>query len=847
VEINEAMRPNAYVSATVVRAVDPQANWRTHRAHGTVRVSVDPADHRLAIDVQAPAEVRPSSPLDLALRVTDAQGRPVKNAPVTVAAVDEGILQLTWFRTPDPLAFFHAPRALGVQSLDLYSQLMPEVPRPEGASAVGGDRGAAAAPRYRSPVTARRVRSVALFVTLRTDERGVASTHLSVPEFSGQFRIMAVAHGGAYFGSAQRTVHVRSPILVQSSFPRFAAPGDQFAVPVTLFNNGKADVKVRLTAELEGGGESSPLAFAATREAKLSLGEIPLKAGAQHTLMVPCLASGRIGVARVRLTATAGGETSVENTELPVRPPSPFVTTGGLAILSPGHDESIPLRDEFFAGTEQTTVSLTPLPSLQLPQAIDYLERYPYGCAEQTISTSFALLYLDEIGPKIAPGVFEKKRVAEKVQAGILRLMGMQTADGGIAMWPGSRESWPWASIYAAHFLVEARAAGHAVPPDFENGLLKYVRSLLNRAGDGGELLEAQAYAAYVLALAGKPDRSLMNRLAELTRPRAGAVDESAMRAQARLYLALAFLASGGRDAASDLLPASLPPLRSARQGEGNVGSPVRDRAMYLNTLLSVRPDDPALPAQAAQLAAEKWQTTQETAFAVMAIGKYLRHVKDQQPYDRGELRIDGQTVASPFTSHGSAHELLASITGPAKARGYLSWTRTGVPRVMPPNADHGVKIRRRYLDEKGKPLASNEVQSGDLVLVEITIESASPRRNLVVEDLLPAGLEVENPRLKTTSPRGNRDAPTDPRQEMADTRVDVRDDRMIFYGSLPAAGVARHVYAVRAVVPGSFVIPPVRVESMYEPEVNSLWGPGGTIQVRRLQNGTLVEVPAGE
>jgi uncharacterized protein YfaS (alpha-2-macroglobulin family) len=606
-------------------------------------------------------------------------------------------------------------------------------------------------------------------------------------------------------------------------------------------------VQVNLTAELQDAANSSPLAFAATREAKLNLGNVPIKAGGQHTLMLPCVASERVGVARVRLTASAGAETSVENTELPIRPPSPFVTTGGLAILSPAQGESISLKDEFFAGTEQTTVSLTPLPSLQLPQAIDYLERYPYGCAEQTISTSFALLYLDEIGPKIAPGVFEKKRVAEKVQAGILRLLGMQTADGGIAMWPGSRESWPWASIYAAHFLVEARAAGHVVPPDFENRLLGYVRTLLNKAGDGGELLESQAYAAYVLALTGKPDRSFMNRMAELTRTRTGQANELAMRAQARLYLSLAFLASGQREIAADLLPATLPPLRPGRQGGGNVGSPIRDRAMYLNTLLSVRPDDPALPAQAAQLAAEKWQTTQEPAFAAMAIGKYLRHVKDQQPYDRAELKIDGQTVTSPFTTHTSARELIASVSGPAAARGYLSWTRTGVPRVMPPSADHGIKIRRRYLDEKGKPLASNEVQSGDLILVEITIESASPLRNLVVEDLLPAGLEVENPRLKTTSPRDGQDIRPDPRQEMAGTRVDVRDDRMIFYGDLTSAGVARHVYATRAVVPGRFALPPVRVESMYEPEINSLWGPGGTFEVRRLQGGTLVEIPAGE
>jgi uncharacterized protein YfaS (alpha-2-macroglobulin family) len=163
----------------------------------------------------------------------------------------------------------------------------------------------------------------------------------------------------------------------------------------------------------------------------------------------------------------------------------------------------------------------------------------------------------------------------------------------------------------------------------------------------------------------------------------------------------------------------------------------------------------------------------------------------------------------------------------------------------MPPSEDHGIKIRRRYLSEQGKPLAASRVQTGDLILVELVIESASAQQNLVVEDLLPAGLEIENPRLKTTTTRADQAA--DPRPEMDDTRIDVRDDRMIFYGDLPSGGVARHVYAARAVVPGLFILPPSRVESMYDPAINSLWSPGGTFEVQPVQRGTLVEIPAGE
>jgi uncharacterized protein YfaS (alpha-2-macroglobulin family) len=172
------------------------------------------------------------------------------------------------------------------------------------------------------------------------------------------------------------------------------------------------------------------------------------------------------------------------------------------------------------------------------------------------------------------------------------------------------------------------------------------------------------------------------------------------------------------------------------------------------------------------------------------------------------------------------------------------------VPLAIPSNEDHGIKVRRRYLDEHRKPLEANRVQSGDLVLVEITVEASAPQRNLVIEDLLPAGLEIENSRLETTASLalGNaKRASKDVREELRDARLDVRDDRMVVFGHLAEKGVARHLYAARAVVPGTFVVPPVRVECMYDPGTSSLWGPGGTLEVKRAESGSIVGVPGEE
>jgi uncharacterized protein YfaS (alpha-2-macroglobulin family) len=864
IRITEACRPNAYVTATVIRPIDPNAKWRTHRALGVARITVDPSDHRLAFDVQSPGEIRPRSTLELHIRAADPQGRPAGNATLTVAAVDEGVLQLTRFATPDPLAFFHGTRALGVNSLDLYGLLMPEVPRPDKVSPAGGDEDRPS--RYRSPVVNKRFKPLALFSgPIRTDDQGYAATSFSVPEFAGQLRIMVVGSRGEQFGCAERNVLVRSPLLVQSSFPRFAAPGDLFDLPVVVFNNGTSDGEASLKIELSPGLHIMGSDAATQRRSDEGKGSalstqrstVHLRAGGQQTIQLHLSAAQRVGVAQVRLAAAMNGESYGETIELPVRPANPTITGGGYATATTAEPLKLPIPGGLLPGTQRLTIKVTPWPTLELPEGLDYLERYPYGCAEQTVSTCFPLVYLSELGTKIAPGVFEKSRVSEKVQAGILRLLGMQTADGGIAMWPRGRESWPWGSVYAAHFLVEAEAAGHPVPDDFRQRLLGYLRRLLDQGGDGGELLETQAYACYVLAIAGKPERILMGRLNELANAQgvAAPAEFAPERAQARLYLAMAFLASGRRDLAAGSIPQTLPLPRTKRQTGGNIGSPIRDRALLVNTLLMVQPDHPALPSLVQQLADAgrkgQWRSTQDCAFAVMAIGRYLRQAQSQHPYDSAQLSLAATTLASsqadktlswtegavrstPATQPAD-REFLVRLSGAPDARGHASWLQSGVPLGSLPEADHGLKVRRRYLDRDGKPLTLDSITSGDLVRVELSIEGPPNLEHVVIEDLLPAGLEIENPRLQTTAPTAAPEG-SEPAAEtsMQNVHLDMRDDRLILVGQLPNSGRATHTYLARAVSPGVFVVPPVRAECMYDIALSSLSG-GGKLTVRAL------------
>jgi uncharacterized protein YfaS (alpha-2-macroglobulin family) len=825
---------NAFLAATVVRAVEPNKElgeaWRTHRAFGVARFTVDPAVHRLEVKLAAASEMRPQRTLDVDVAVTDAAGKAQADTAVTLVAVDEGILRVTDFKTPDPIAYFLGQRALGVETADLYGKLMPEVAKVEGVARVGGDAEEA---MRSSPVPAKRVKPVALVTeVVHTDESGLAHVHLQVPQFLGQLRVMAVAYRGATFGRGEAKTLVRSPLVVQSSFPRFLAPNDSATLPMLVINNSDAagDVQLRLTVDA-----GDVLAVSDAQE------PVHLGAHEQKLVRVKLAAKLAVGVGRLRLSAEMAGETFDETVEIPVRPPSPQVTRGETLVATPEKPVTISASKDLLEGTASMELRLSPRPQLSLPEALGFLDHYPYGCLEQTTSQCLPLVYLPDVGRQIAPDLFDQERVERKVQAGILRMLSMQTASGGLSMWPGEEQPWAYGSVYAAQFLVEAGRAGHPVPEDFRTSLLGYVRGLLADSPADGEELVVQAYAAHVLALVGKPNRAAMNRLAEIL-----AADTSAPPA-ARLHLALAQAAGGQPEAAVALLPQDLPVLPKRELGR-TLASPVQDQALLLTTMLTVNPDDPRIPGLAQKLAAgagnpaaDGWLTTHDNALAFLALGKYFRSTKDDAAFSaatltRGDTLLATAKPGAPAqwsTKEAPDGELAVKVEGPPGAKAFVSWVQRGVPLAMPAAADHVLKVRREYLDEQDQPLPSLEIASGAAVKVRLTLETPSDLRNVVVEDLLPAGLEIENPRLVTAAKAESEDQQATEKKTMAlsPNRLDMRDDRLVLVADLQA-GASTFTYLARAVTTGTFVVPPVHAECMYDPGINSLADGGGKLVV---------------
>jgi alpha-2-macroglobulin len=820
--VADSWRPNVYITAAVVRPVQPEKDWRPHRASGAVCLKVDNRDRCLKLELLAPKEVRPGADLELAIRVS-AGGEVQPGAAVVLAAVDEGVLSLTNFRTPDPWRFFYATRCLGVRSFDMYGRLAPELSawRLAKAAAPGGDRGAelgAELSRRLNPVDAKRVKTAVLWSgTLLTGADGVARGKFRVPEYVGELRVMATVAGGERFGSLSQALKVRSPLMARPSWPRFLAPGDEFDLPVTVFNKTGAAGRVKLS-----------LAFGGPLQAmvKLPVGvEVP--AGGEKTVHIRLRATG-VGKAGAKLSARLGSESYSESVELAVRPACSFTRSAGSALIEAGKRTRIQIAGDFWPGTGKATLVIAASPTVELAGATAYLLRYPYGCVEQTASRLVPLIYLREIAAQSASEAVGAEEIAEILRAGVLRLRMMQTHGGGLSMWPGGGRPYACGSIYAADVLTEARKAGHDVPRDLLDPLLAYLQRNLGgwtTSGDKWKRSQA-AYACYVLARSGKPPHAWLARLEEKFKGK----DKKDVPVTARFHLGAAMLAAGQPRVAREFIGDARPGC-TVRQTGGYLDSPVREAAIMLLVLLDVNPDSAQVPALAERLRKSiklgRWGTTQDNSFALMALGKYARRQKTATDIKATATLPDGTTRS--FTSKGglSLRGLTPGQSVLIKAEGkgklWAFWSAEGVPRGgKVKEEDSGLSVRRTILDMKGKPITSGKLIQGRLYRVKLTVKSRRAVHNLVVTDLLPAGLEIENPDLRGSA----RLSAGESQGNWYVRHIERRDDRMLIFADI-GDWRGEYSYVVRAVTCGKFTLPAVDVGCMYDPGIYSVHGAG--------------------
>lgn len=826
--LDEACRPNVYCVATLVRPVRAGEEPGLHRASGVSMVRLVDDPRRLITTLIAPEKSRPAQALEVRVSVADAAGLPAE-AEVVVAAVDEGICRLTNFKTPVPEDFFQRKRGIGVHQFDVYSMLLPEfMEAGAGPSNPGGGGGGAALLRgLLSPVDARRFKPLALWSgPLNTDSNGMATVRFELPEFNGEVRLMAVAVDPSRSGSSETSVQVSRPLILQGSGPRFLAPGDRSQLPVRLFNRSDHAMDVELGWSLSG-------ALSTTSGVRM----VTLEPGEDAQVQLDVQAT-EPGVGQVRITADSGAEHGQDAFEVPVRPAASRQHLAGFHRVAPGERATLDVPAPWFKGTESYSLRLSTRRSLSLDGCLQDLLRYPHGCLEQTVSKAMPLLYLADLAHVAAPGTIGQEEVTVMVRRGIERVLSLQYGTRGFRLWPGSRHPYPWGSIYATHFLVEADQAGYDVPEGALDRALDSLDHELDRYTgrmDERELqhhMERRAYAVRVLARAGRRRLDWSQRLLEMDTQRMVAT---------RIHLAAALAEMGDAEEAAALLQQiGMPEGADIRDINGNLGSLSRSDAMLLSAWLSVDPDHPVVMNLVERLEQRmqngRFSTTQENAWAVLALGRYARlEVAEVGTPTRGEVKLpDGtkvdfnteETRSVPLTSPGRIQ-----VHNQGERSIYVQWTSTGIPADgQVEEIDKFLEIRRSMWTEDGKPMKDTTFTPGQLVVIKLDIDilGDSSIDNLVVEDLLPAGWEIENPNLDTSTGLTWVKKHT----SISPEHVERRDDRiLLFLGPLRKPG--SYAYAVRAVTPGVYHLPPVQASCMYSPEIHSAHG-AGQIEVKR-------------
>jgi uncharacterized protein YfaS (alpha-2-macroglobulin family) len=552
------------------------------------------------------------------------------------------------------------------------------------------------------------------------------------------------------------------------------------------------------------------------------------------TVVFPVTAGKTEGLLDCVATVTGNGESSRDTFQIPVRSPLPARTSIQSGALEAAALTLPELASaEFLPGTARRDITVGRFPLIRFTGNLKALLAYPYGCIEQTVSRAFPLLYFADLAQSLDPAAFEAVGPAAMVQSGIRRVTGMQLYNGGFSMWPGGDTPQAWMSLYAAHFLVEARLAGYSVDKSVLDQALDFAGETGRNANlEKPEDLRLAAYALYVLAKAGRADIGAMDNLRDTRAKR--------LPPDARGLLGAAYAAVGNTRAAEILASGPVPGGESRKVTGGTLESTLRDKALYLSALLDAVPADPRLGSLAVEvgrlLEGEAYPSTQENAVALLALGKFYSRQKAKKPFT-GLVRA-GSSLLADYSSDkvlslrgvNQAGDLHLEIDqGFEPGACYYSVRTRGIPApaAYVPQAA-GLEVTREYLTRDGRPLADDTVDQGALVVVKFAVRATQgPMANVVLENLLPAGLEVENPRLSTTEHLPWMEAD----DKAAPASVDLRDDRVLLFTDLPDKDWHAYYALLRAVTPGVFTLPPAQAEAMYAPELRGS-GPLGRFTV---------------
>jgi alpha-2-macroglobulin len=796
----------AYAIAITHRPLDVKAKRMPGRALGLAWFSIDEDAHKLDIAINAPEKTRPRGPLTLPLKIGGLA--PGEEAEVTVAAVDVGILNLTGYKTPDPDAYFFGQRKLAVDIRDLYGLLIDGMEGVAGAPHTGGDGSGNLEGNLPTQPP------LALYSgVVKVGPDGAASVTFDIPAFNGAARIMAIAWSKNKVGVAEATVIVRDPVVVTATLPRFLNIGDRSQIHLDIDNVEGEAGDYRLDLDIHG-----PVSAAADALAKT----VKLARHQRAAVTMPIAASG-VGTAGLDLAISGPGFTGTQRFALGIEPGAPDISRRDIRSLDPGASETItdaPLAG-FIPGAGALSVSISPFDALDAPALLEALDRYPYGCSEQTVSRAMPLLYANKLA------AFEHQAadpgLDDRIKAAIERQMSRQNSSGAFGVWSANEEADDlWLDAFVTDFLTRARERSYAVPAQGFDSALDHLRNAaLNSTDPTNGAGEPLAYALYVLARNGRPIigdlRYLADtKLAAFTTPMA----------QAQIGGALAML--GDRARAGKVFTAAIAALEAEKDdglSRPDYGSRLRDGAGLLALLAEANltngemSGDPVGRAGELVDAARRERSltsTQENNWLALAAEALAEH--------RGlsGVSADGQPIEGAYYRKWNGYALgrnLVTLANSGERAARIVTTASGAPLTPEPAAVQGYEIDRSFykLDGTKTDLATLAQNDRAVVVLKITENEARFARLLVV-DRLPAGLEIDNPALFDSA---SLDAFAWLKKDIDPVHTEYRDDRFVAAMDREPGQSAFFTlaYVVRAVAPGRYVYPPAIAEDMYRPE----------------------------
>ncbi|MEW9804843.1 MG2 domain-containing protein [Mesorhizobium sp. ZMM04-5] len=801
----------AYVTATLFRPGEAQETRMPARAIGVKWLKVDPGERQLTVATAAPEQSTPRSTLSIPVSVTGAA--PGDDAYAMVAAVDVGILNLTRYQAPDPEAWFFGQRQLGIELRDLYGRLIDGSLGVAGRIRTGGDGGAALTAQGSPPTE----KLVAFFSgPVRLDMDGKATVDFDIPQFNGTVRIMTVAWTKKAVGHSVQDVVVRDPIVVTAALPRFMAPGDQAVMRLDVANTDGPDGDYSLTIE------GSDVVVGATPDT------LTLAGGKRVTMTVPLVAetAGDAGVT-IRL-AHADGLAVEQVLSLPVRPAVAPVTTRMVVDLGP-NGSSLRVDRELLAGSllEGATVSVgvSQSAAFDVPSMLMALDRYPYGCAEQTTSRALPLLYVSELSASV--GMKDDPELKERVQGAIWRVLNYQSSSGSFGLWgPGSGDL--WLDAYVSDFLTRAREKGYDVPAQAMNQALGNLQNALAYDIDLEDRGSEIAYALYVLA---RNKRASIGDLRYYSDTQIEAF--SSPMAVAQLAASLALYGDTQRSEAT--FAAALRLAKNTPEYDWyrtDYGSKLRDGAAILALAADSRPVSSVVPELVRTVAAERkatrWTSTQDQAWMLLAARAL------QAGNAALQLTVNGAPYSGAFSRQVTGEELLAQPivignAGPSTIQAVV--TAVAAPEQPLPAGGDGFTISRTYYRMDGSEANVTEVTQNERFVVVLRVKETNDwTSRVVISDLLPAGFEIDNPRLVSSADLAN--FGWLPRTDAA--HLEFRDDRFVaaFDRDEDVGSDFAVAYVVRAVTPGVFAHPAASVEDMYRPQYSARTA-SGVMEVR--------------